>query len=488
MVLGSSTVVESVASGKNAALEADAYLQGAKPPRFKNRAKSRALLAGTPVCPVPLEAAFFGRPIRSPFLLSAAPHTDGYEQMRAAYERGWSGGVMKTAFDNVPIHIPGEYMFVLGRSTYGNCDNVSGHPLDRVCREVERLVREFPDRLTLASTGGPVTGRDEEDKRVWQANTRKLQNAGAMGVEYSLSCPQGGDGTHGDVVSQNAELTAKIIGWILEASDAANPKLFKLTGAVTAIQPIIQAILEVFARHPGKPAGVTLANSFPSLAFRPAAGRRWDEGVVIGMSGEGVLPISNLTLAKVSALGVTVSGNGGAMTYRDAANFLALGAETVQFCTAVMKYGLGYVDELHSGLSHLLAGPRLPLGARADRLGAPGTDHGLRRAAGHQEAAGGGRRALSALRQLHALPVSGGDAGRTGRAGLRRGALRRLLVVRPEMFRRGPGHAPAHAGGAGGAGGILNAISHDAPAVNRKRHGSLNRRNPARPAPPFDPD
>jgi NADPH-dependent glutamate synthase beta subunit-like oxidoreductase/dihydroorotate dehydrogenase/Pyruvate/2-oxoacid:ferredoxin oxidoreductase delta subunit len=355
LVLGSSTVVESVASGKNAALEADAYLQGAKPPRFKNRAKSRAILAGTPVCPVPLEAAFFGRPIRSPFLLSAAPHTDGYEQMRAAYARGWSGGVMKTAFDGVPIHIPSEYMFVLGRSTYGNCDNVSGHPLDRVCREVERLVREFPDRMTLASTGGPVTGRDEEDKRIWQANTRQLQNAGAMGCEYSLSCPQGGDGTHGDVVSQNAELTAKIIGWILEASDADNPKLFKLTGAVTAIQPIIKAILKVFARHPGKKAGVTLANSFPALAFRRAEGRRWDQGVVIGMSGEGVLPISNLTLAKVSAMGITVSGNGGAMNYRDAANFLALGAETVQFCTAVMKYGLGYVDELHSGLSHLLA-------------------------------------------------------------------------------------------------------------------------------------
>ena len=355
LVLGSSTVVESAASGKNAALEADAYLQGAKPPRFASRAKSRVPLAGEPVCPVPLATTFFGRPIRSPFLLSAAPHTDGYRQMRAAYERGWSGGVMKTAFDNVPIHIPGEYMFVLGRSTYGNCDNVSSHPLDRVRREVERLVREFPDRLTLASTGGPVTGRDEEDRRVWQANTRKLQDAGAMGVEYSLSCPQGGDGTRGDVVSQNAELTAKIVGWILEASAPDNPKLFKLTGAVTAIQPIIRAILEVMARHPGKRAGVTLANSFPSLAFRRAEGRRWDEGIVIGMSGEGVLPISYLTLAKACALGITVSGNGGAMTYRDAANFIALGAETVQFCTAVMKYGLGYVDELHAGLSHLLA-------------------------------------------------------------------------------------------------------------------------------------
>ena len=354
MVLGAATVVESVASGKNAAAEADAFIRGETQPKFKNRAKSRVILAGVPLRPVPLDAEFFGRRILSPFLLSAAPHTDGYLQMRKAYERGWSGGVMKTAFDSVPIHVPGEYMFVLGASTYGNCDNVSAHPLERVCREVRRLVKEFPERLTLASTGGPVTGQDEEDKAVWQSNTRKLQNAGAMGVEYSLSCPQGGDGTHGDVVSQNAALTAKIIDWVMEASDGDNPKLFKLTAAVTAIQPIIKAIQEVFARYPGKKAGVTLANSFPSLAFRKVENRRWEEGVVVGMSGEGVLPISNLTLAKVSGMGIAVSGNGGAMTYRDAANFLALGAQTVQFCTAVMKYGLGYVDELHSGLSYLM--------------------------------------------------------------------------------------------------------------------------------------
>jgi dihydropyrimidine dehydrogenase (NAD+) subunit PreA len=245
-------------------------------------------------------------------------------------------------------------MFVVGASTYGNCDNVSAHPLDRVCREVSRLVKEFPDRLTLASTGGPVTGRDDEDKRVWQANTRKLQNAGAMGVEYSLSCPQGGDGTRGDVVSQNAELTAKIVDWVMEASADDNPKLFKLTAAVTAIQPILRAVQEVFARYPKKRAGVTLANSFPALAFRKAADRLWEEGVVIGLSGEGILPISNLTLAKVSGMGIAVSGNGGPMDYKAAANFLALGAQTVQFCTVVMKYGLGIVDELHSGLSFLM--------------------------------------------------------------------------------------------------------------------------------------
>lgn len=354
LVLGSATVVESVASGKNAAMQADAHLRGARPARVFSRAKSHAVLAGVNPLPVPIDAEFFGRRIPSPLLLSAAPHTDGYAQVSAAYRRGWAGAVMKTAFDNVAVHIPSEYMFVLGRSTYGNCDNVSGHPLERVCREVGRLVREFPDRLTLASTGGPVTGRDEEDCAVWQSNTRKLEAAGAMGVEYSLSCPQGGDGTRGDLVSQDAQLTAKVVGWVMQAGDGGVPKLFKLTGAVSAIAPILRAILDVLARHPDKRAGVTLANSFPSLAFRPSPNRRWDEGVVIGMSGEGVLPISNLTLAKASGMGVTVSGNGGAMTYRDAANFLALGAETVQFCTAVMKYGLGYVDELHSGLSHLL--------------------------------------------------------------------------------------------------------------------------------------
>jgi dihydropyrimidine dehydrogenase (NAD+) subunit PreA len=316
------------------------------------------LLAGANPIPVPLEAEFFGRKIRSPFLLSAAPHTDGYAQMQTAYERGWSGGIIKTAFDNVPIHIPGGYMTVLGPSTYGNCDNVSGHTLDRVCREVSRLVKEFPDRLTLASTGGPVTSRDEEDKAAWQANTRRLESSGVMGIEYSLSCPQGGDGTNGDMVSQNAELAAKVIDWVMEASDASNPKLFKLTAAVTAIGPLLKKIQAVFAKYPQKKAGITLANSFPGMTFRgngqTPAGRRWESGVVVGISGEGVLPISNLTLAGAASSGIVISGNGGAMNYLAAANFLALGARTVQFCTVVMKHGLGIIDELHSGLSHLL--------------------------------------------------------------------------------------------------------------------------------------
>ncbi|MDD5657948.1 MAG: FAD-dependent oxidoreductase, partial [Elusimicrobia bacterium] len=352
---GPTTVVEAVAAGKNAAQEVWSFLERAPRPKVERKVKSRAVLAGRRLVPVSLETVFFGRRIRSPFLLSAAPPSDGYEAMKRAYEAGWSGGVMKTAFDGAPIHIPSEYMFAFSPATYANCDNVSGHALERVRREIERLVKEYPDRLTMASTGGPVSGRDDSDSKGWQSNTRKLEASGAMGVEYSLSCPQGGDGTKGDIVSQDAELTAKIIGWVLEAGDPDVPKLFKLTAAVTSIYPIIAAIKKVFDRHRGAKAGVTLANTFPTLAFRRGAKASWEEGVVVGMSGEGVLPISNLTLANVSRLGVTVSGNGGPMDYKAAADFLALGARTVQFCTIVMKHGCGIVEELHSGLSHLMA-------------------------------------------------------------------------------------------------------------------------------------
>jgi dihydropyrimidine dehydrogenase (NAD+) subunit PreA len=354
LLTGPKTVVEAVASGKNAALEIDAWLQKKEKPVILKATKSYYALPGYNPVPISLETEFFGRRIKSPFLISASPSTDGLEQLTRAYEAGWAGGVMKTAFDNVPIHIPGEYMFTFSPYTYANADNVSGHPLDRVCREVEQLVKTWPERLTMASTGGPVTGHDESDAAGWQSNTKKLESAGAMGIEYSLSCPQGGDGTEGAIVSQNATLTAKIIDWIMQIGDPDIPKLFKLTAAVTAIVPILRAIRKTLDKYPNKKAGITLANSFPTLGFRPAAGRRWEEGVVVGMSGEGVTPISYLTLAQAVPEGIEISGNGGPMNYKAAADFLALGVKTVQFCTIVMKQGYGIIQDLESGTSFLM--------------------------------------------------------------------------------------------------------------------------------------
>jgi heterodisulfide reductase subunit A-like polyferredoxin len=94
--------------------------------------------------------------------------------------------------------------------------------------------------------------------------------------------------------------------------------------------------------------------------FRKRDKPEWEEGIVVGMSGQGVAPISYLTLASVAHLGVHVSGNGGPMDYMMAAHFLALGVRNVQFCTVAMKQGYGIVGDLHSGLSHLMAVRGIP--------------------------------------------------------------------------------------------------------------------------------
>jgi len=351
---GPSTVVQASAAGKNAAAHVMAFLEGRPARLFDDPLKSTLRIPGYDVEPVPLSTDFFGRTLSSPFLLSASPASDGYEQMKRAYDEGWAGGIMKTAFDNLSIRIPAAYMTCFDEATWGNCDNVSDHPIDRVSAEVRRLVQEYPDRLTGASTGGTVSGQDEVDRCSWQGNTRKLEAAGAMVIEYSLSCPQGGEGTEGDIVSQNAALTAKIIAWVMEVGKADVPKLFKLTSAVTDIKTILRAVKAVFDRYPDKKAGVTLANTFPSLTFKPGE-RAWEDGVVVGMSGRATAPISYLCLANACGRGVVVSGNAGAIDYRTAADFLALGTNTVQFCTAVEKYGYAIVRELRSGLSHLMA-------------------------------------------------------------------------------------------------------------------------------------
>lgn len=355
---GPTTVVEASAAGKNAGEQVDALLKKKVIPLFERNTngcvKSTVQIPGYNFLPVDLETDFFGYKLSSPFLLSAAPPTDGLEQMTKAYEAGWPGAIMKTSFDNVPIHIPTEYMFKFTENTYANCDNVSGHQLDRVCKEVEKLVTLFPDRTTMASTGGPVSGNDELDRKAWQGNTLKLENAGTMAIEYSLSCPQGGDGTEGDIVSQNARLSQKIISWILEIGDGNIPKIFKLTGAVTSIEAILLAIKETFALYPDKKAGITLANTFPTMAFRKGRKKEWEEGAIVGMAGAGALNISYLSLAKAAPLGLEISGNGGPMTYKEAADFLALGCNTVQFCSMPTKMGYPIIDDLKSGLSHLM--------------------------------------------------------------------------------------------------------------------------------------
>src|SRR4030042_6785158 len=85
MLTGPKTVVQAVASGKNAALEIDAYLKNETRPVIEKPTKSYFTLPGYNPVPVSLATEFFGRSIISPYLISASPPPHGLEQTSRAY-------------------------------------------------------------------------------------------------------------------------------------------------------------------------------------------------------------------------------------------------------------------------------------------------------------------------------------------------------------------------------------------------------------------
>src|SRR6266568_51798 len=76
-----------------------------------------------------------------------------------------------------------------------------------------------------------------------------------------------------------------------------------------------------------------------------------------GYCGPAVKPIAlNMVQSCASdpEVGLPISGIGGITTWRDAAEFIALGSTTVQVCTAVMHYGFRIVEDMIDGLNDYL--------------------------------------------------------------------------------------------------------------------------------------
>ena len=58
--------------------------------------------------------------------------------------------------------------------------------------------------------------------------------------------------------------------------------------------------------------------------------------------------------AKHPEFNLPISGIGGVENWRDAAEFILVGASTVQVCTAVMHYGYGIIREITTGLERYM--------------------------------------------------------------------------------------------------------------------------------------
>jgi dihydropyrimidine dehydrogenase (NAD+) subunit PreA len=300
-----------------------------------------------------LSINFAGIRSPNPYWLASAPPTNSGAQVHRAFEAGWGGAVWKTV--GAPVlnvsnrygawHYGGQRMVALN-----NVELISDRPLEVNLREIAEVKRAWPDRAVI------VSAMVESKPEAWHEVIRRIEDTGADGIELNYGCPHGmNERGMGSAVGQVPEYCEQITRWVMEV--AKIPVIVKLTPNVSDIVMPGRAAVAAGAN------ALSLINTINSimgvdldtLEISPNIGGKGGHG---GYAGPALKPIALNMLSAlgtdpvVSRSGLPISGIGGVSTWRDAAEFLLLGARSVQVCTAVMHYGFRIIEDLCDGLSN----------------------------------------------------------------------------------------------------------------------------------------
>ena len=304
-----------------------------------------------------LTSDFLGISSPNPFWLASAPPTDKEYNVRRAFEAGWGGVVWKTLGEAGPpiVNVNGpRYGAVWGadRRLLGlnNIELITDRPLETNLEEIARVKADYPDRAVVVSIMVPC------EEASWKAILPRVAETGADGIELNFGCPHGmSERGMGSAVGQVPEYIEMVTRWCKENYD--KPVIVKLTPNITDIRYPARA-----ARNGGADA-VSLINTVSSITSvdldsfspEPSIDGKGSHG---GYCGPAVKPIALNMVAEIArdaeTQGLPISAIGGVTTWRDAAEFMALGAGNVQVCTAAMTYGFKIVQEMISGLSQYL--------------------------------------------------------------------------------------------------------------------------------------
>ncbi|WP_424966622.1 NAD-dependent dihydropyrimidine dehydrogenase subunit PreA [Dinoroseobacter sp. S375] len=303
-----------------------------------------------------LRSEFVGVKSPNPFWLASAPPTDKEYNVRRAFEAGWGGVVWKTlGFDPHVVNVNGpRYGAVWGadRRLLGlnNIELITDRPLEVNLREIKQVKRDYPDRAMIVSLMVPC------EEEPWKKILPLVEETGADAIELNFGCPHGmSERGMGSAVGQVPEYIEMVARWCKQHTRM--PVIVKLTPNITDIRYPARA-----AKSGGADA-VSLINTISSITSvnldsfspEPSIDGKGSHG---GYCGPAVKPIALNMVAEIArdaeTAGLPISGIGGVTTWRDAAEFLALGAGNVQVCTAAMTYGFKVVQEMITGLSQYL--------------------------------------------------------------------------------------------------------------------------------------
>lgn len=301
-----------------------------------------------------LSTNFVGIKSPNPFWLASAPPTDKEYNVRRAFEAGWGGVVWKTLGEEGPpvVNVNGpRYGAIWGadRRLLGlnNIELITDRPLEVNLREMKAVKRDYPDRALIASIMVPC------EEAAWKAILPHVEETGADAIELNFGCPHGmSERGMGSAVGQVPEYIEMVARWC--KASTRMPVIVKLTPNITDIRYPARA-----AKAGGADA-VSLINTINSITSvnldtmspEPSIDGKGSHG---GYCGPAVKPIALNMVAEIArdpeTADLPISGIGGITTWRDAAEFLSLGAGSVQVCTAAMTYGFKIVEEMKSGLS-----------------------------------------------------------------------------------------------------------------------------------------
>lgn len=299
-----------------------------------------------------LSINYLGVDCLNPFFLSSSPVGSNYEMVAKCFETGWGGVFYKTVGIFVADECSPRFDQVnkegLPWVGFKNMEQISDKPTELNFENMMKLKRDYPDHVMVAS----IMGSTEQE---WRDLAKMCDQAGVDLIEGNFSCPQMTSHDMGSDVGTNVELVEKYSRAVAETTKI--PFIAKMTPNCKNMEEPARAAIK------GGAASVSAINTikaitnldFENMTAMPVVNGK---SSISGYSGAAVKPIALRFVAQMlqdpELKDLEISGIGGIETWRDAAEFLALGCRNVQVTTAIMQYGYRIVEDMINGMMHFM--------------------------------------------------------------------------------------------------------------------------------------
>ncbi len=299
-----------------------------------------------------LQTTVDGVKFPNPYVIGSGPPGTNRKVIGKAFDEGWGGVIAKTVSLDASkvINVAPRYGKLTGvnkKEVFGweNIELIATTSFDDWLDDFKAVKDAYPDRPLIASI------MEEYNRDAWVEIVQRCEAAGVDAFELNFSCPHGlPERKMGAAMGEDPEILEEVTGWGMQAANI--PVWAKMTPNVRRIEEPPRAALRAGAH------GVSAINTIRSVigvdleTLRPMP---TVEGYTTpgGYSSVAVRPIALRMVMEIATLirdefdgQRTISGIGGVETGGDAAQFILLGADTVQVCTGVMKLGYKMVKPM----------------------------------------------------------------------------------------------------------------------------------------------